>query len=315
MTTSNEDDAFGRHPTLWKVTAVKWVLENRDYRYRILLGSPIKNPAEEIDITSELETIEAPDLQSAVAAAHALLDRHAREAGDLGVEIYLISPILPSPEREALGVRHYTLTAEAYKQARAARMRGPNLEVRVARMVRHAAPFDHKIANLRFRGIIMRVEDDVVTWIGLAVPPRRRKRSTRRKSQIHGIANDLYMVAKLWANSPESEIRTLGSICKKVQPRSDGLPESARRSLAPFRTSATFRRFCCFRSGLWPTSSRRRSPIPPMLTASLERSGSKSRSERLCGSRICWEPTSRRISSGRTTARMLRSHSTTRPLK
>jgi hypothetical protein len=176
MTTSNEDDAFGRHPTLWTGTAVKWVLENPDYRYRMLLGSPIKNPAEEIDMTSERKSVEAPDLEQA-AAAHALLDRHAREAGDLGVEIYLMSPILPSPEQEALGVRHYKLTAEAYKQARAARIRGPNLKARVARMLRHAVPFDHKITNLRFRGIIMLVEDDAVTWVGLAVPLRRRRKT------------------------------------------------------------------------------------------------------------------------------------------
>jgi hypothetical protein len=29
----------------------------------------------------------------------------------------------------------------------------------------------------------MRVEDDIVTWIGLAIPPRRRKRSTRSKTK------------------------------------------------------------------------------------------------------------------------------------
>jgi hypothetical protein len=59
-------------------------------------------------------------------------------------------------------------------------MRGRDLEMRIARMVRRAAPFEHRTANLRFGGIIMRVEDDTVTWIGLAVPPRRRKRSTRK---------------------------------------------------------------------------------------------------------------------------------------
>jgi hypothetical protein len=46
-------------------------------------------------------------------------------------------------------------------------------------MVRHAAPFEHKIANLRFRGIIMRVEADTVTWIGPPVPPRRRRRKAK----------------------------------------------------------------------------------------------------------------------------------------
>ena len=50
-------------------------------------------------------------------------------------------------------------------------------------MVRHAVAFQHKIANVRYRGIIMRVEDDTVTWIGLAVPPRRAGRPRKRKAK------------------------------------------------------------------------------------------------------------------------------------
>ena len=90
-------------------------------------------------------------------------------------------PKLPYPGQEALGVRHYKLAAEARKQARAIGMRGGDLEARIARMARYAVVFDHKIANLRYRGIIMRVEGDTVTWIGLAVPPRRPGRPRTRK--------------------------------------------------------------------------------------------------------------------------------------
>jgi hypothetical protein len=136
-----------------------------------------------------------------VAAAHALLDKHAREAGDLGIEISVTPPRHPYPEQEQLGVRHYKLSAEARKQARALGIRasdlqlwavgipGGDLRARVSRMVRHAVPFDHKIANVRYRGTIMRVEDDTVTWIGLAVRhgvlagpalARRSNRSGRR---------------------------------------------------------------------------------------------------------------------------------------
>ena len=88
MTTSQEQERFGRDPKLWTVTAVKWVLENPS-RYEILGRWRVKSPRQEQEITSELETVEAPDLERAVAAAHALLDKHAHEAGDLGVEIYL----------------------------------------------------------------------------------------------------------------------------------------------------------------------------------------------------------------------------------
>ena len=131
-------------------------------------------------MTRTLETVEAPDLDQAIAAAHALLDKHAEQAGEYGLEIWLHPPQLPHPEQERLGIRHYKLSPEARKQARAVGMRGRDLEMRIARMVRHAAPFEHRTANLRFRGIIMRVEDDTVTWIGLASPPRRGKRSTRK---------------------------------------------------------------------------------------------------------------------------------------
>jgi hypothetical protein len=179
MTTSKEQELFSCHPKLWTDTAVKWELENLT-RYEILLRSRVKSPAQEQEITSELETVEAPDLEQAVAAAHALLDKHAHEAGDLGVEIYLLPPEQPYADQERLGVRHYKLSANARKQARAIGIRGGDLEVRIARMVRHAGPFQHKIANLMFQGILMRVEDDTVTWIGTAIPPRRRKRSKAR---------------------------------------------------------------------------------------------------------------------------------------
>jgi hypothetical protein len=124
-----------------------------------------------------------PDFEAAVAAGHALFDKYAREAGDLGLEISLMPPKLPYPGQEMLGVPHYKLAAEARKQARAIGIRGGDLEARIARMVRHAAPFEHKIANLRYRGIAMRVEERIVTWLGLAVPPPRPGRPRTRKAK------------------------------------------------------------------------------------------------------------------------------------
>jgi hypothetical protein len=182
MTGSQEHYNFGRHPKLWTISAANWVLENPDFRYEILLGRPIKEPAKEIDMTQELESIEAPDLEQAIAAAHQLLDRHAHDFGEFGLEIYVTAPQLPHADQARLGIRDYKLSAEARKQARAIGLRGRDLELRVARLVRHAVPFEHKIANLRFRGIVLRVEEDTVTWIGLLVPPRRRRTTTGRKA-------------------------------------------------------------------------------------------------------------------------------------
>ena len=195
MTTSKEQDEFVRNPKLWYASAMKWRLQNPDYSYEILAGIEIEDPAREVEMGEEIDYSEAPDLAGAVAAAHALLDKHAREAGDLGIEISVTPPRHPYPEQEQLGVRHYKLSAEARKQARALGIRasdlqlwavgipGGDLRARVSRMVRHAVPFDHKIANVRYRGIIMRVEDDTVTWIGLAVPPRRPGRPRTRKAK------------------------------------------------------------------------------------------------------------------------------------
>lgn len=62
-----------------------------------------------------------------------------------------------------------------------------------------------------------------------------RNKGELRNSQIHGLANDLLMIAKLFVGSSEADIKKLTSICRKVSPIHDGLPESARRSLGPFR--------------------------------------------------------------------------------
>jgi integrase len=65
----------------------------------------------------------------------------------------------------------------------------------------------------------------------------------RENSQIRGIASDLLAIAKRWVRSPESDLAKLGGIVKKVRPKHQGLPESARRSLAPLRDPAKVRAF------------------------------------------------------------------------
>lgn len=71
----------------------------------------------------------------------------------------------------------------------------------------------------------------------------RRNDGGFRNSQIKGIASDLYMIAKLWVRSPAEHLGMLQNIISKVRPDFDGLAESARRSLAPFRAINNVRAF------------------------------------------------------------------------
>jgi hypothetical protein len=176
---SRRNDHFGRHPKLWAIDVVHWVLENPEYKAEIAFGMEIADPAKEIESTRTIESAEAPDLEGALALAHQLLDKHIENAGEFALEVYVSPPVPPHPEQERLGVKDYKLTPQARQQARAIGLRGRDIEARISRLARHAAPFDHKVANLRFRGIIMRVEADTVSWIDLAVPPRRRGRKRK----------------------------------------------------------------------------------------------------------------------------------------
>jgi hypothetical protein len=154
------------------------VLENPDHTAELFLRRPIKDPAVEVLVTKDLGEAKAPDLDSAIAAAHTLIDQHAHQVGEFGCVLDLTRPQPLHADDERLGIRHYRVSPEARKQARALRLRG-NLELRLSRLVRQAVPFEHKIANCRFRGIIMRVEENLITWVGLAVPPRRRRRTVK----------------------------------------------------------------------------------------------------------------------------------------
>jgi hypothetical protein len=179
MEYSQELDDHGRHPTLWTVSAITWALENPNYQAEIMLGRKIEDAAKEVTMTRELEGVEVPDLDHAIAAAHELLDKHRDQVGEYGLELWINPPQLPHADQERLGIKDYKLTPEARKQARAIGIRGRDLEARLASMVRHAGPFEHRTANLRFRGIIFRVEDNVITWLDLTVPPRRRRRKAK----------------------------------------------------------------------------------------------------------------------------------------
>jgi hypothetical protein len=151
------------NPTLWTVAALTWALENSE---------------QEVAIGKEIETVDAPYRELAVAIAHHLLDKHAHEAfGKMSLEIHVMPPEQLPSNKQPSSFRHYKVSAEARKQAQTLGIRG-DVEARVARMARRAAPFTHPMANRRFERFIMRVEHENVIWIGLADKlgnPRRAK--------------------------------------------------------------------------------------------------------------------------------------------
>jgi hypothetical protein len=160
MTSSPKNTQPSVHPTHWTVAALRWAL---------------KSPEHELAIGEEIETVEVPDREFAVAIAHHLLDKHAHEAfGQTGLEIHIVPPAQMPSDKEASGFRHYKVSAEAYRQARTLGIRG-DVEARVARMARRAARFTHPIANLRYERFIMRLEKDTVTWIGVQGVERTRR--------------------------------------------------------------------------------------------------------------------------------------------
>jgi hypothetical protein len=151
MTQSPKHDRPGGNPTLWTVAALRWALQS---------------PEHELAIGQEIETVEAPDRELAVAIAHHLLDKHAHEAfGETGLEIHIVPPA-QMPSDEPSRFRQYKVSAEARRQARTLGIRG-DVETRVARMARLAARFTHPMANVRYQRFIMRVEGDTITWIGI----------------------------------------------------------------------------------------------------------------------------------------------------
>ena len=87
-----------------------------------------------------------------------------------------------------------------------------------------------------------------------------RRAGQQRNSQIRGIASDLVMIAELWVRSPPSDIKKLRLMANKVRPREEGLPESARRSLAPFRDIANVRAFLSLADRIVKDAEKRKSP-------------------------------------------------------
>jgi hypothetical protein len=87
---------------------------------------------------------------------------------------------------------------------------------------------------------VLVVPETVVTGLNFLI---QRAKGKKRTSQVHGIASDLSMIARLYVRSPRSDLRKLSTIIAAVRPDEQGLPESVRRSLAPFRDIENVRAF------------------------------------------------------------------------
>ena len=68
-------------------------------------------------MTRTLETVEAPDLDHAFAAAHELLDKYSERVGEHALEIWVHPPQLPHPEQGRLGIREYKLSPRRASRA------------------------------------------------------------------------------------------------------------------------------------------------------------------------------------------------------
>ena len=82
-----------------------------------------------------------------------------------------------------------------------------------------------------------------VPLVKLGLASLMKRAGTKLNSQNFGIANKLAMVARHWLKLPESDCRHLEFFASVVRPVHEGLPESARRSLAPLRDPENVRHF------------------------------------------------------------------------
>jgi hypothetical protein len=148
---------------------------------------------------------------------------------------------------------------------------------------RHAAPLRASTSNLvryrmhQFVSALVRVghlKASDITSLKVLVAPKtvvaglkffiQRAGGERRNSQVHGIASDLSMIARLWVRSSPSDLRTLSTVIAKVRPNEKGFPENVRRALAPFRDIENVRAFLSLPDMIM-TDALREKAITPAL--------------------------------------------------
>lgn len=171
MTAPDNEDTRTRHPTLWTVEAVRWEFREHDAEYE---GSVAHKHGLDpgVQMGQRIDRAEVPDRPFAVAVAHHFLDRYSDEAaGRMSLEIH-VHP----PERDLHDESAFVVLDEVLEQARKLGIEG-DVEGQVKRMARDATPFTHAQANRRFERFLLRLEGNVVAWLGLAEPPRGRRKT------------------------------------------------------------------------------------------------------------------------------------------
>lgn len=150
-----DDDKFRvRHPTLWTVEALIW--EYKEHDPEDSTGDIPPGPA--VQLARRVSVAEMPDRSYATALAHHLLDRHAEEAERrMSLEVHVHPPL------QDLEGTHYEISDEALEQARKL---GIKDEDEVRRMAREATALPQP--NLHHGRYVLRAENGVVTWVGLA---------------------------------------------------------------------------------------------------------------------------------------------------
>jgi integrase len=87
-----------------------------------------------------------------------------------------------------------------------------------------------------------------------------RSEGEKRNSQTRGIASDLLMIGKHWLGLPESDLGKLNLMVKRTRPVHEGLPESARRSLASFRDLENVRAFLALPDAIVAEAEKEKKP-------------------------------------------------------
>ena len=85
-----------------------------------------------------------------------------------------------------------------------------------------------------------------------------QRAGSTRNSQIRGIASDMKMIARLWVKSPTVDLDRLNLLVIRTRPKHEGLPNSARRSIAAFSDVENVRAFLQLPEAIVADAERRK---------------------------------------------------------
>jgi hypothetical protein len=171
-----EQEVTGAKPTTrpprfnwrrWTTDVVRWDSDTRQSLYYRVLGKRTERP--QLTALGEIiATVQVPDREAAITAAHRLLDEFAGEVhGAMSMAVEISAPEQTVEEERHARLRSYRVTPEAIEQAKALGMRG-DVEWDLKGIAFHSEPYTDPRGNRRYGNLILRVEDRTVTWVGFA---------------------------------------------------------------------------------------------------------------------------------------------------